>query len=212
MPNGHFKKCEGSKCTCEIRWYWLVLSVLVLTGTLEVVGGLYARSLSLLADAGHVATDSLAVLLTILVTHAVRRGWHESTVRGVGGLMSALLLTLAAAKVLSESLERLAQPANVAGLPMLLVAVVGGLGNITQKQLLGHSPGKQHVSYQALSLHVVSDLLLSIAVVIGGALVWLTGETRIDPAISLAASFVIAFWAVRLGLVSFRTIWGHASH
>jgi cobalt-zinc-cadmium efflux system protein len=177
----------------------ITLSVLVL----EVVGGLVAGSLALLADAGHLGTDALGVGLALL---AVRMGGRTPTARRTFGWQRAEVLAAAANAVLLlgiagwvvvEALRRLADPAQVEPGTVLLVGAIGLVANGACLLLLARGQ-RESLTVRGAFLEVLGDALGSIAVLVAASAVWLTGDTRADPVASLLIAALIVPRAYRL--------------
>lgn len=169
----------------------------------EALWGILSNSLSLLADAGHNLSDVLALAAAWLAQHLSAKspsarftyGLRRSSI--LAALANAVILMLVTGGVAWESIERLFHPAPVAGKTMMIVAAIGILVN-GGTALLFASGQKNDINIRGAFLHMASDAVTSLAVVIAGGLVLLTGLTWIDPAISLAISVVVvlATWSL----------------
>jgi cobalt-zinc-cadmium efflux system protein len=165
---------------------------------IEVVAGFLARSMALLADAGHNLSDVLALLMawgaTLLAKRAPKGrrtyGLRKGTV--LASLGNAVFLLLAIGAIVSESIHRLTQPSAVATRTVMLTAAIGVAIN-TVTALVFMRGGKRDLNVRAAFLHMASDAVISIAVVIGAGVIALTGLQWIDPALSLAIAAVIVF-------------------
>jgi len=173
-----------------------VLSISVGILAFEVLGGYFSGSLALLADAGHVFIDVAAILVSIVVAEFVRCNFREPKVRRWGFAINITLLAGIATMIGYEAIERLKHPQEVVSWIMLSVATIGGLGNYLQHRLL-HGSGDSSTS-RVLSLHVLSDMMMSVAVVIAGIAIWITGKSWIDAAVSFALALWIATQIVAL--------------
>jgi cobalt-zinc-cadmium efflux system protein len=162
----------------------------------EVVGGLISGSLALIADAGHMATDTAALGLAWLAFRLSQRpadtsrsyGYHRGEVLAafVNGLaMLALVLW-----ILVEAVQRLFAPVEILGGIMLWIAVGGLLVNCVAFWLL-HGGSKENLNIQGAAVHVLGDLLGSVAAIIAaGVIIW-TGWTPIDPLLSIAVALLL---------------------
>lgn len=170
-----------------------VLVALVLTGLftgVEVVGGLLSGSLALIADAGHMLTDTAALLLAWAGFHFGRRA--ASTQRTFGyrrlevlaGFVNAWMLLLLVAWVAWEAVGRLRAPEPVLAGPMLVVALLGLGVNLVVFRIL-HRADTTHVNIRGAMLHVLGDLLGSVAAIIAAIVIHFTGWTPIDPILSV---------------------------
>jgi cobalt-zinc-cadmium efflux system protein len=182
-----------------------VRTTLLLTGSfmvVEVVGALVSGSLALLADAGHMLTDTAALGLAWLGFRVGRRQADPERSFGyarfevLAGLVNAIVLIGLVALIAVEALERLREPAPVLGVPMLVVATIGLVVNVLAFRLL--HVGRDHVNVQGALAHVLGDLLGSVAAVIAAVVILTTGWTPIDPLLSLLVAGLVLRSAVGL--------------
>ncbi|MBJ6987989.1 MULTISPECIES: cation diffusion facilitator family transporter [unclassified Devosia] len=183
-----------------------VLIGLTLTGTfmvIEVIGGLLSGSLALLADAGHMLTDTIALFLSWLgfrIGKRVadsKRSFGYARVEVLAGLINALTLFGIVVWILYEAFQRFMAPDEVLAGPMFAVAVAGLLINLLVLRILGGAD-KDHVNIRGASLHVMGDLLGSVGAIAAAIIIWLTGWTPIDPILSVFVSLLIlrGAWAL----------------
>ncbi len=162
----------------------------------EVVFGILAGSMALLADAGHNLSDVLGLLLAWGADRLSRRrpthrrtyGWKSSTI--MAALLNAVILLTAVGGIILESIQRLSRPGAVAGKTVIIVAAGGVLIN-TLTALLFMSERKRDLNIRGAFLHMAADALVSIGVVASGIVIMTTGRTWIDPAVSLVIAVVI---------------------
>lgn len=196
--NSHFRNCSTPiDCWCEIKRYWLIFSIAVLILVGEIWGGLYSDSLALLADAGHVFTDSVAILVSIIVAILVKKGRNENKTRNIGGIINAVLLGITSVWVFIEALDRINNPRDIASWVMVSVAIAGTYGNYKQHKVI-EATDEKHVTREALSFHIMSDLVQSITVVVGGIAIAFTGWNIIDPILSFGISALLGYWSLSL--------------
>lgn len=162
----------------------------------EVVAGVWSSSLALLADAGHNLSDVLALLLAwgaaVLAKRAPtgRRtyGLRKATI--LASLANAVMLLVAVGVIVSESARRLMHPAEIEAPLVMLTAGVGVVLNTATALLFFR--GRDHdLNVRGAYLHMASDAAISLAVVIGAAVIYFTGLYWVDPALSLLISVVI---------------------
>ncbi|MBI5742884.1 MAG: cation transporter [Candidatus Niyogibacteria bacterium] len=198
----HFKKCKlESDCVCEEQRYRLVLVLSFAILLMEALGGIWSGSLALLADAGHVFADIFAVIVSIVVARSVRGRDRvaESHLRAFGGYVNAGLLLIVAVWVLYEAARRYLIPTEILGTEMFVVAVLGALGNYVQHTVLEDTDHEdRHITHRALSVHVVSDMLQSVAVCIGALVIIFTGWHLADVFLSAAVGVVMTYWSLKL--------------
>ena len=180
----------------ERRLLW----AMVLTGgfmVAEVAGGLITGSLALLADAGHMLTDSASLALAWVaarLTHRpanVRKTYGYDRVQVLAAFVNGLALLVIVAWILFEAVRRLWAPTEVAGAGMLAVAIAGLLVNLGVFWLL-HSGDRGNINIRGALLHVLGDLLGSVAAIAAAVIIMVTGWMPIDPLLSLLAAALIA--------------------
>lgn len=169
----------------------------------QVVVGLAAGSLALLADAGHNFSDLAAIGLAWLAIRMTRRPATETKTFGyrrgpvLVALANSAILLVACVVVVVEAWQRLGAPPHVAGGPVALAAAFGLAANTAGALLL--RPHTADLSVRSAFLHLVADAATSVGVLVVGLLVLADqGLAVLDPAVSLAVSALIAFQAVKL--------------
>ncbi len=169
----------------------------------EAVGGLLTGSLALLADAGHMLTDAVALTLAWLAFRVARRPADVTRTYGFGrvqvlaAFVNGLALIVIVVWIAFEAFERLAEPEKVLGGWMLLIATIGLFVNIGAFVLL-HGADRTSLNIRGALLHVIGDLLGSVAAIIAGLVILFTGWSPIDPLLSLLVALLILVSAVRL--------------
>ncbi|WP_408868604.1 cation diffusion facilitator family transporter [Asaia sp. VD9] len=164
----------------------------------ETVWGILAHSLSLLSDAGHNLSDVLGLGAAWLAHSLARRapsarftyGLKRSTI--LSALGNAVLLLLVTGGIIWEAVTRLANPGEVAGRVVMLVAAGGILVN-GGTALLFMRGGKDDLNLRGAFLHMAADALMSLAVVVTGFIIMMTGWTILDPIVSLIVCLTIIF-------------------
>jgi cobalt-zinc-cadmium efflux system protein len=174
----------------------VVLGITSMVLIAEVVGGLIAGSLALLAEAGHMLTDSTGLILALiaasLATRAatVKRTFGLQRAEVLAALGNALLLVGVAVWVLIQAVDRLRNPAEIDGGLMLVVAVVGVLANLAGLLILRPAQAKS-LNMRGAYLEVLGDLIGSLAVIAAAVLILITGWMPIDAIASLLIVVVI---------------------
>lgn len=188
--SSHFKSCDTStNCWCEIKRYGVLFGIAAMILLSEIVGGIVSHSLALLADAGHVFVDICAILVSIIVSYRVKCGANETRTRQVGGYINLILLGGIATWVLVEAIKRFQEPKEVVSWVMFFIAVAGTIGNLVMREVMKRAD-EDNVTRESMRLHINSDLIQSVGVVVGGSLIWITNWILIDPIFSMA----IALW------------------
>lgn len=169
----------------------------------EVIGGVLSGSLALIADAGHMLTDAVALALAYAAFRFGR--WAADGKRSFGylrfevvaGFLNAVTLFLIVLWIGYEAWNRFRAPHEVLAGPMLAVAVVGLLVNILAFKILTHGDS-EHVNIKGAALHVLGDLLGSVGAIAAAIIIYLTGWTPIDPILSIVVSLLIVRSAWKL--------------
>jgi cobalt-zinc-cadmium efflux system protein len=162
----------------------------------EIVAGLLSGSLALIADAGHMLTDAAALLLAWAAFRFGRRASDGQRTFGymrlevVAGLINAVTLFALVAWILYEAVQRFMTPHEVLAGPMFIVAVLGLVINIVVFLVLARGD-KDHVNIRGAMVHVLGDLLGSVAAIAAAITIWLTGWMPIDPILSVLVSLLI---------------------
>lgn len=172
---------------------------LVLTATfmvVEVIGGILSGSLALLADAGHMLTDTMALTLAAVAFGVSARpadskrsyGYHRFQI--LAAFVNGLSLLLIVGWILVEAVRRLISPPDVMGTTMLIVASAGLLVNIVAFIVL-HGGDRENLNIRGAALHVAGDLLGSIAAIVAAIVIVYTGWMPIDPILSVVVALLI---------------------
>jgi cobalt-zinc-cadmium efflux system protein len=172
---------------------------LMLTGLfmlVEVAGGLISGSLALLADAGHMLTDTMALALAAIAFRVSARpadakrsyGYHRFQI--LAAFVNGLTLVAIVAWILFEAITRFISPPNVAGNIMLVVAGAGLLVNVISFLVL-HGGNQENMNLRGAALHVMGDLLGSIAAIAAAVVIIYTGWMPIDPLLSVLVAALI---------------------
>jgi cobalt-zinc-cadmium efflux system protein len=162
----------------------------------EVVFGLIASSLALLADAGHNLSDVLGLLLAWGASYLSQRrpterrtyGWRKSSI--LAALMNAFILLFAIGGIAWEAIRRFSTPSPVAGETIIMVATIGVVIN-TATALLFMSGRKGDLNIRGAFLHMAADAGISAGVAVAGLFILATGWLWIDPLVSLIITGII---------------------
>ena len=172
---------------------------LVLTATfmlVEVAGGIISGSLALLADAGHMLTDTMALALAAVAFRVStkpadsRRSYGYQRFQILAAFVNGLSLLLIVGWILFEAIRRFLSPVDVMGTTMLLVAAVGLLVNLISFMVL-HGGDRDNLNIRGAVVHVAGDLLGSVAAIIAAIVIIKTGWMPIDPILSVAVALLI---------------------
>jgi len=200
-PHPHSAVGDGRP---EIRRLSAVLAVTAVYALAEAVGGWVANSLALLADAGHMVTDVVALALALVAAWSARRPPDRTRTYGyqraeiLAALLNGLALIVMACFICLEAWERFRELPDVDYRVMGTVAAGGLIVNVIGARVLH---GHQHsMNVRGAYLHVLGDLLGSIGAVTAAALIGLFGWRWADPLTSVLIATIIVFSAVRLVL------------
>jgi cobalt-zinc-cadmium efflux system protein len=172
------------------------LAIIVLFMVVEIVGGLISGSLALLADAGHMVSDAAALGFSWLALRIGRRAATSRMSYGyrrleiLAAFVNGLALFGIAIWITIEALQRFWQPVEVMAGTMLGVAVAGLLANIVAFLILN---GGSHANLNMRSalLHVLGDLLGSVAAIVAAVVILWNGWTPIDPILSILVALIV---------------------
>ena len=176
-----------------------VMIALVLTGVfmfVEVIGGILSGSLALLADAGHMLTDTMALALAAAAFHVSKRPPGGNLTYGyqrfqiLAAFVNGLSLLFIVGWILFEAIQRFISPRDILGETMLVVASAGLVVNIIAFAVL-HSGDQENLNIRGAALHVAGDLLGSVAAIAAAIVIIYTGWTLIDPILSVAVAMLI---------------------
>jgi cobalt-zinc-cadmium efflux system protein len=169
----------------------------------EVVGGLISGSLALLADAGHMFSDVVALSMSLIAIRIAQRPATPSRTYGylrteiLAALANGAILVGVSISILIEAIERLDHPTAVLGVPMLLVATGGLAVNLAGLAIL-HGGRHESLNVRGAWLHVMSDTLGSVGALSAGVLILAFGWTWADPVASILIAGLIVYsaWAL----------------
>lgn len=173
----------------------LALSFAIITGFMivEFVGGYWFNSLALMADAGHMANDSLSLFLALLALFLSAQKQRYITILNSGSLIVVALM------ILFEAIQRWQNPIEMMALPMLGVASLGLLVNLfVAKMML--SSDHDNLNIKAAYLHVLTDLFGSIIAILSGISAYFLGWLWVDP----LASMILSILVLKSGIGTFR--------
>jgi cobalt-zinc-cadmium efflux system protein len=201
-PADHAQPCDSPGAapagdagrTRDTRRMTAALLLTCLIAVVEAVGGWLTHSLALLSDAGHMWTDVSALGLALLAAWFAGRPANRKRTYGyvrleiLSALVNGVLLLAITVFIVVEALERFRHPAQVHLGPMAIVAAIGLVANLVAMAFLhaGHS-----LNTRSAFLHVVGDALSSVGVLVGAAVMAVSGWAWVDPVISIAISAVV---------------------
>ena len=173
----------------------LALSLAIITGfmVVEFVGGYWFNSLALMADAGHMANDSLSLFLALLALFLSAQKQRYIALLNSGSLIVVALM------ILVEAIQRWQNPIEMMALPMLGVASLGLLVNLLVAKIMLNSD-HDNLNIKAAYLHVLTDLFGSIIAILSGLSAYFLGWLWVDP----LASIILSVLVLKSGIGTFR--------
>lgn len=162
----------------------------------EVIGGVWSGSLALLADAAHMLIDAVALALTWLAfglsikpaDHSRTYGYHRFPI--LAAFTNGISMLFIVAWILAEAVDRLFNPSEVLAGPMLVVAALGLVVNVVAAFVL-FGADRENLNIRGALLHVMGDLLGSVAAIAAAVVIMTTGWMPIDPLLSIVVSALI---------------------
>ena len=191
-----------------------LLIVLGVTGTVffaELIGGLITGSVALLADAMHMLSDAAGLIIAVVAIFIGRRAATAQATFGyrrvevLAALVNAVTVLGISAWIVVEAFQRLSEPVEILAGPMMIVAVIGLLANIISAWILNRQ--REHsVNVQGAFLHVLADMLGSVAVLVAGGVIILTGWQYADVIASLVIAALVLPRAWQLMMQALRIL------
>lgn len=206
QPDGN---SAGGRHRTRLRW---ALALVVGFLAVEVTAALLTGSLALLGDAGHLLTDVVGLGLALGAIEAAARARHHPRrtfglyrLEVLAALANAVLLVGLAGFILSEAVQRLRDPPDVAGAPMLFVALGAIALNLVVLRLL-RAGAKESLNLEGAFLEVLADLVSSVGVLLAAIVLLATGWPYVDPIVAIGIALWILPRALRLGAKALRIL------
>jgi cobalt-zinc-cadmium efflux system protein len=189
------------------RAYWISIALNFSFVVLEVVVGHFSHSLGLISDAGHKMLDVIALAIALVGFHLARRPSSDAQrISASIALVNTLVLIVAVGVIIWESVGKFGHPEPVDGAAVSWTAAVGIVVSGLSAWLLMRHRGD--INTRAAFLHMATDSLLSLGIVIAGIVIHWTGLYIIDPIISLVVAAAILVNTLRLLRDAMRTLFG----
>jgi cobalt-zinc-cadmium efflux system protein len=215
---GHSHHHHGDVRSMNRRRLFLVLLLALSYAMIELVGGLLTGSLALLADSLHMVSDVAALALSLLAVWMAarpaskRRTFGNSRAEILAALANGLGLAVVAVFISVHAIERFMAPRDVAGGGVMIVATGGLIINLASLWILEAGRGES-LNVRGAWLHIVSDTLASVGVILAGLGIWAFGWIWLDPTVSIIVSVLVllsAWHLIREALdVLMETVPGH---
>ncbi len=181
--------------------FFTVTTLNVVITIAEFIGGALSGSLSLISDAFHNMGDSVSIVFSYVASRISRRRQNARNTFGykraeiIAAFLNSIALALICLFLIYEAINRITHPEPINGSLMLIVAVIGLIANFISAFLL--SAGAKHsLNMRATYLHILSDALSSVAIIIGGVLIDLFNWTWMDPLVTVLVALYIIYESV----------------
>lgn len=185
--------------------YAIPFLLILIFAVIELFGGIFTQSLALLSDAWHMFSDVFALGLAWFAARlSATRKSNVSEQFGIELLASsinALLMLVVITVIIFEAINRLKTPQPVTGGYVMLIAFSGLVVNVIVAKMLHGKQAHDHAydhNRRAAYIHVISDLLGSVAALVAGAVIYFTGWLLIDPLLSIFISLLILYVTLKL--------------
>ena len=207
MENHQHQQSNSMSNIGKAFWIGIILnSIFVL---IEFIAGFYFNSLALLSDAGHNLSDVAALGLSLFAfkiaesksTERFTYGYRKSTI--LASLANAVILLIAVGSIGWESIQRFMHPVETNGLVVSVVAAIGIIIN-TASAFLFFRDKEKDINIKGAYLHLATDALVSVGVVIAGIIISYTGLKWVDPLVSLLIMSIVIYGTWHLLTESLR--------
>lgn len=201
-PHGHGEGGHGARNERRVGLTAVMTGGFMLV---EVIGGIVAGSLALLADAGHMLSDFVSLGLAWLAFRVSRRpaDWKRTygfdRFQVLVAFVNGVTLFFVAAWIVYEAWTRFIEPVQVLGGTMLVVALAGLAVNVVAFIIL-HGAERENLNVRGAALHVMGDMLGSVAAIVAAGIILFTGWMAADPLLSVLVALIIlrsAWFVVR---------------
>lgn len=198
----HHHNHHATRSSTQGKILFVALGLTLIFAVVEAVAGWWSGSLALLGDAGHMVSDSFALAFAAIAAWIARRPPSRRHSYGLGradviaALVNGVLMLVIVTGIALEALARVREPRPVEGVAVIVVAFAGLVVNLVVAWVL--SRGEKSINIRGALLHVMGDLLGSVAALVSGLLIYATGWTPIDPILSLFICLLIVISSLRL--------------
>jgi cobalt-zinc-cadmium efflux system protein len=203
MGHSHDHHHHNIDETTSTARLFITMMLNFLITVVEVIGGLISGSLSLLSDALHNFSDGIAIIISYI---AIRLGRSPQTTKFTFGLkraeiiaavLNAVTLIIICFYLFKESYDRFVNPQTVSGGLMIIVASIGLVANVVGTLLLKKG-SKNNINIRAAYLHLLSDAISSVAVIIGGLCIYYFQIYWVDPLLTVIISIYILWESMKI--------------
>lgn len=203
----HELPVNGENNAALRRAYWISIALNLAFVVVEFLAGRISHSMGLVSDAGHKMLDVFALGMALVGFHLAGRSSSDARrISAIIALINTCILLFGVSVIVRESIDKLRYATPVDGSTVSWTAALGILVSGLSAWLLMRHRGD--INTRAAFLHMATDSLLSLGVVIAGIVISLTSLYVIDPVISLVVAAVILFNTLRLLRDALRTLFG----
>ena len=200
MGHDHEHTHVGNKKT-------LLTAFIIITGymIIEAIGGIITNSLALLSDAGHMLSDSISLAIALIAFTLGEKAANSKKTFGykrfevLAVVLNGVTLILIAVFIFYEAIQRFMYPPQVASTGMLIIAIVGLLVNVVVAWVMMRGGDtKENLNLKAAYLHVLSDMLGSVAAIVAALLIMFFNWSWADPVASIIVAILVCISGVRV--------------
>lgn len=198
VSNHHLNKDGHHHADLHNKSIGLLKIVICLTfgfAIIEAFGGYFLNSLALMSDAAHMFTDSSSLLIALVMAYFAKipadhnHSYGHGRAEVIGALFNSIFMFIVIGFIAWESIDRFQNPLNVQAGQMIIIASIGLIINIAVFLIL--SKDDNNMNIKAALLHVIGDLLGSIAAIVAGVVIYFTGWNIVDPILSLLIAVIL---------------------
>lgn len=194
--------------TKEMRAYAALIGITLITFIFEEIGAYATGSHALAADAWHVLGDGVSFMVGLLALLVRSFGRDSKTLERITSILNFFFLAGIALWAAEKGIARLMEPVHIPGESMLVFAVIGMVGNVLQLHYvrrIKHAHTEKHTFWGQV-LHIISDLISSVAIVVAGVLILWQGWLVADAIAALVVAKVVGLFAVLQAWNLYKTL------
>jgi len=170
---------------------------------IEGIGGIITNSLALLSDAGHMLTHLFSLLIAFIaiklaskpISHHKTFGYHRAEI--LAAFVNGITIVLVVGFIFYGAAKKFIAPEPVAAKEMFFIATAGLAVNLLSAFILKDA-GKKDINVKGAFVHLLSDTISSVAIVVGGIVILTTGFSLIDPILAVVIGVIILVWGINL--------------
>jgi cobalt-zinc-cadmium efflux system protein len=213
------KNCNSSFCYClqpdrltskKQKLLTIALSLILSFAILEWLVGLWSHSITLQADAGHLLSDAIAIIIALLALILSKYSrWRKFPLEGIAALINSISLLIMSGMIFWEGIRHLHHPpTEILSLPMLITAILGLLINTLNIYLL-HDHDQKDLNLRGVFIHILADIFSSLGVIITAIIIWQWNLTWIDTVLGFAIAGLILISSLPILHQSFKYLFNY---